>query len=370
MEVRESHDLHSLTALRKEWDSLLDRCGDATIYQTWEWNEAWWRSFGRGKRLRLVQVRHQGQIAGIAPLYVSPHFRTPLRRLAFLGTGDADYLDIIADRHVRDAVSVAVLRYLTSTGGFDLADLQQLRPESILRVHGDTEIGRFRCMELSQEPCPFLSLPESWQELAAGFSRKMRSNIGYYDRLLVRSFESVEFRIAESGDLHKSMAALFDLHQRRWKERLLPGVLGSARTQSFHRNVAERFLEKGWLRLHMVRVDGRDAAALYCFHFRSRCYYYLGGFAPDLAKYSVGTVLTARAIQTAIDEGCADFDFLRGNEPYKYRWQPEERLNVRLLLADPRRIRTRAMLALNRLERHVEHHAKAFAEKRGRRKSK
>ena len=70
MEVRETRDSDSLDALREEWESLLERCSSATIYQTWEWNQAWWQAFGKGKQLRLVQILRDGQLVGIAPLYV------------------------------------------------------------------------------------------------------------------------------------------------------------------------------------------------------------------------------------------------------------------------------------------------------------
>ena len=72
-------------------------------------------------------------------------------------------------------------------------------------------------------------------------------------------------------------------------------------------------------------------------------------------------MLTAHAIKQAISEGCTEFDFLRGDEPYKRRWLPESRTNARLLLSHRRSVRSHTMLRLNRLENFVEHKAKAFA---------
>ena len=57
---------------------------------------------------------------------------------------------------------------------------------------------------------------------------------------------------------------------------------------------------------------------LYCFNHGGKGYYYQGGFEPQLARYSPGTVLTAHAIRDAIDRGASEFDFLRGDEPYKH----------------------------------------------------
>jgi CelD/BcsL family acetyltransferase involved in cellulose biosynthesis len=197
----------------------------------------------------------------------------------------------------------------------------------------------------------------------------MRSNIGYYERLMRRTYPDLNIHLAAGDELAEAMGSLFDLHQRRWRARMLPGVLGGACVQGFHQDVASRFASRGWLRLHLMRAEGRIVSALYCYCYRDRYYYYLGGFEPNLARYSPGTVLTAHAVRTAIDEGCSIFDFLRGGETYKYRWQPELPVNVRLLLRGSSRARSAAMLWLNRMERAAEHHAKAFAENRGRRKA-
>ena len=374
MEIQEVLAPDSLRTLREEWDLLVDSCSTATIYQTWEWNEAWWTAFGSGKRLRLLAVRDAGRLVGIAPLYVSRHLNSPLRRLAFLGTGAADYLDLIADDKLADEVADSVFHHLDRARGYDLADLQQLRPGSLLlevacAARNDTSLRRIPSI-LAQEVCPYLPLPGNWEEFGKRLSKKTRSNLGYYDRLLFKSFSGVEVRLARPDELHAAMEALFALHQSRWNARLLPGVLGSRKVQEFHRSVAARFQECGWLRLHLIEIEGNCVSALYCFRYRNRTYYYLGGFSPEFGKYSLGTVLTGRAIQHAIQEGCTEFDFLRGNEPYKYRWQPEERINHRMLLADARSLRSRAMVTLNRVERYVEHRAKEFAENRGRRKPK
>jgi CelD/BcsL family acetyltransferase involved in cellulose biosynthesis len=362
-----------LTNLRDEWRNLQRQCPDATPYQSWEWCDAWWRHFGSRKRPRIILFRSSsGQLIGIAPLYVSWHLGTPVRRLAWIGTGASDYLEPLAHPVLGAEVGKALLSYIQADlTGWDIADLQQLRPCASLLEAVSPAVAHRALMRM--EPCPFLTLPGSWEEFTGRLGKKMRSNLGYYERLLYKSFPDARHIIADSSSLQEGMTALFELHQSRWNARWLPGVLGSRRTQAFHRDVAERFLENGWLRLHLIYADGALLSALYCFRVGSRTLYYLGGFSPNYAKYSLGTVLTAMAIRHAIEEGCTEFDFLRGNEEYKYRWLPEERFNQRLVLTQSRthlgglgELPGKAGFALNRVERYVEHRAKVFAEHHGR----
>ena len=363
--------------LRDEWRQLQAQCPNSTPFQSWEWNQAWMAHFGARKRPLILLFRSEsGELLGLAPLYVSFHLGTPLRRLAWMGTGASDYMDVLTLPEHSEIIADALRLYLKNDlRGWDMADLQQLRTDSPL-IQG-TENREQRTEEregesvLPMEPCPYLELPGTWDEVTAGLGKKMRSNLGYYARLLTKTFPDAVYSLADANNVQAGMTALFDLHQKRWNARWLPGVLGNRRTQAFHRDIAAQFLEQGWLRLHLLTIDGAIRSVLYCFQWNDRTYYYLGGFAPELGKYSLGTLLTGHAIQHALTENSREFDFLRGNEAYKYRWMPQERINQRLLLLNSwenfgalGEWPGKAGLALNRMERYVEHRAKAFAEQR------
>ena len=442
MRIVEISEREALNTLERQWRALQAQCPQATPFQTWEWNAAWWRHFGARKRPRILlfwasaaeaatigtngeaaflveqavstQIQKNNSsntevLVGIAPFYTSFHLGTPLRRLAWMGTGQSDYLGPLVLPEWEADAAHALCHYIREElRGWDMADLQQLRADCPLLtqqrgqwsvVSGQGEEKKRRKEEeekgtgnreqetagtqltienpssLPMEPCPYLTLPADWKTLTARLSKKMRSNLGYYERLLDKTFENVRFHCADEQTLEAGMTALFDLHQKRWNARWLPGVLGSKRVQAFHRDVARAFLANDWLRLHLLTVDGTIRATLYCFMWGGRTFYYLGGFAPELSKYSLGTLLTGKAIRQAIEEGCTEFDFLRGNEGYKYRWLPEERINHRLLLLRSHEklgglgeLPGRAGFALNRVERYVELRAKAFAEHQGRSK--
>lgn len=365
----------SLSALREEWDALVEDAVEATIFQTWEWNDAWWREFGQDKRLRLVLVREGSRLLGIGPFYVGRHLGTPLRRLAFLGTGPSDYLTVIAAAGKENQVYAAILAHLLRHDGYDLADLQQLPEGSPFLTwlrgvaadrqvqKGDGILEHRRVHTRPIEVCPRVLLPASYDEYLRSLGKRTRENVRYYTRLVMRELPAASFELCGESDLTAGMQALFRLHQRRWRQRMMPGCFGSRRSRQFHLDVAHRFMKRGWLRLHLLRSGDRILAALYCFVFRGRYYYYLGGFEPELHRYSLGTILTASALQQAIEEGCSTFDFLRGKELYKERWKPTEQMNYQCLVSRERDWRSEAMLAINRIERYIEHRAKAFSER-------
>ena len=323
-----------LADLETEWRHLASVCPSATVFQTFEWNTAWWRHFGRvwGRRLRVLTFRDtSGTLIGLAPLMTSFWYATPLRRLSFLGTGTSDYLDILAAPGWEAAVAEGVYAFLEHFGGWQFADFQQLREGALLREHPPRG-GRLHSFDAEGEPCPYLALPSEWNMLLQSLGKKTRTNIGYYDRALQKVYAIEAAPVLDAADLDAELTHLFQLHQRRWNQRWLPGVFGGKRVQSFHRDAARCLLEQGWLRLFYLRLDGVTQASLYCFAYGDRFCYYQGGFEPTLSRLSLGTVLTARAMQTAISEGRAIFDFLRGDEPYKAKWTGAARVNARRII--------------------------------------
>jgi len=352
-----------MAALEPEWRQLASVCSAATVFQTFEWNAAWWRHYGRlpGRRLRVVTFRDpQGTLIGLAPLMTSFWYATLLRRLSFLGTGTSDYLDVLAAPGWEQEVGQSLYSYLEAAGGWQIADFQQLRDGSLLRRCLPAADSRLHVRDVPGEACPYLLLPPTWDALLQGLGKKTRANVGYYDRALQKVYEVEIGPATDETALDGEMTRLFELHGRRWNQRWLPGVFAGKRVQAFHRDVARRLLGQGWLRLFTLRLDGETQASLYCFRYGDRLCYYQGGFEPTLARLSLGTVLTARAMQTAISEECQVFDFLRGDEPYKAKWTEKSHVNLRRLVTRNRTPWTLVAEQAQMLETQVEQRGKAW----------
>ena len=183
MSVKDIRRASGLAALEAEWRALAAACPAATVFQTFEWNAAWWKHFGRvpGRMLRVVTFRDgAGTLVGLAPLMTSFWYATPLRRLSFLGTGTSDYLDILALPGREQEAAHALYKYLEASGGWQIADFQQLREGSLLRQYAPMQGSPLTVLDVPGEACPYLALPGSWEMLLQGLGKK---NAGQY-RLL------------------------------------------------------------------------------------------------------------------------------------------------------------------------------------------
>jgi hypothetical protein len=72
---------------------------------------------------------------------------------------------------------------------------------------------------------------------------------------------------------------------------------------AFHREFSQIALKRGWLRLYLLRLDGKPASFLYGFHYGRKFYFYQSSFDAAYAKHSPGLIMMGLAIRSAIEEG-------------------------------------------------------------------
>ena len=164
----------------------------------------------------------------------------------------------------------------------------------------------------------------------ASRSRNLRSNIRSSRRRMEREHE-VRFRRAEPATVERDFTTLLDLHRRRWAERGEPGAIPTW-SEPFHRAFAAAAAARGWLRLHVLELDGTPAAAWYGWRHGSRTYFYQSGFDPAMAHFGLGALMLAHTIEEAAGEGAAVYDMLWGDEGYKSRFATGRREATSLLL--------------------------------------
>ncbi|MGZ5123090.1 MAG: GNAT family N-acetyltransferase [Burkholderiales bacterium] len=324
-------DPNALQRLTSDWHDLWNRCSTATPFQSPDWLLAWWKHFGHG-RLHVLALRRESRIVALAPFFVTLDRHTHTRKLLLIGTGVTDYLDVLVEDGRARTASQAFFKHLATAGGeWDECDFQELRTCSLL-LERDADSGYAAKVE-AQQRCPVLSLPTYAADLKRCMSPRLYKNFHRYPRTMARHGR-VQIDHADDGSFEELMSALIGLHQARWTNRGMHGVLCDPNVQQFHRAAARGLLSRGALRLYALRLDGRIIGGYYGFHHAGRAYAYLGGFDPEFEKYSPGTVLIGHAIEEAIGEHAREFDFLRGCEAYKYAWGASDRVNYRKTLTN------------------------------------
>lgn len=301
-----------LDALEAEWGPLAEATGHP--FATWEWNALWWRRFSAGRSLYTFACRRPGgELAVILPLYRQR--LGPFRMARLLGDGDLrGPICASEDR----AAAAACLRQVNRPGR---ESCSLLLAERLPAKEGwAAGLGGRR---LAMHPDPALPLGGiSWEELLASRSRNFRQQVRRRERRALAEL-GLSYRLCtDPARLEADMEAVAGLHRVRWEEES-SGVFSGARRE-FHYEFAAAALRRGWLRLWLAEAEGGPVAAWYGWRFAGSEWYYQAGRDPRFDDYSLGFVLLAHTIREACNDGAKAYRFLAGDEPYKWRFGPED----------------------------------------------
>ena len=333
-------DLRGLYALRAQWSELLAQSSSDCIFLTWEWLSTWAKHFGQGRSLDVITVRHDGELIGLAPLAIGPlpGRLVPRRARHFLGAGavGSDYLDVIARAGREADVVDALAPRLADEGSMvELAGVDRRSATAGLLARRLARRG-WRVVEHASDPCPFIDLRgHTWASYLASLAPQHRYNVRRrLDRLTTE--HGMRFERVESEERRReALAALIALHGERWRTRGGSTALDGEPLVAFHQDFTRLALQRGWLRLFVMHVDGGPGAALYGFRYRDRFCFYQTGFDPARSRLGVGQVTVGLSIKHAIDEGACEYDMLHGDERYKFDWAGQVRLLGRLEMYPP-----------------------------------
>jgi CelD/BcsL family acetyltransferase involved in cellulose biosynthesis len=174
--------------------------------------------------------------------------------------------------------------------------------------------------------CPFIPLTgHTWASYLATLGSAHRYNVQRRIRNLDKQF-TVRFERARTEDERReALALLVALHNRRWDERGGSESFSTPALLAFYDEVSRRALERDWLRLYVLRLDGEAVAALHGYAYGGTFLFYQAGFDPEYRKHSVGLAIMGLAIKSAVEEGLDEYDLLHGDESYKFQWAPKSR---------------------------------------------
>lgn len=179
-----------------------------------------------------------------------------------------------------------------------------------------------------------IDLPKDWESYRKQLSYNERGQLGKYMRRLEREYQ-VRFYQATGPDLDSCLRSFFDLHQKRWVSQGEPGSFASQARRQFYQDMSRLFLERGWLQLWMLELNGVNVGAEYDFLWGDTVYCLQGGFDTDLASGHIGYALRGYVLRQLIENGVAHYDFLAGRQSYKGRWGGRETTYFDLRFARP-----------------------------------
>jgi CelD/BcsL family acetyltransferase involved in cellulose biosynthesis len=304
-----------LHAFAPEWHRFLSRVPPTNPFQTPDWLLTWWSHFGSGEP-RVLVFRDKGEITGVMPCFL--HDWNGRRQLTLMGTGISDYLDPAVEPLHRASITHTLASYLSDRREWDVCDWQDLSADTPLAalggVHPDT-------------PCSELAIPTSFDAFLQSRPMNLQRNL----RHCREKGGDVQFEVSRHAD-PELLTTLIDLHGARWHKSNQPGTIAANHAADFLRTATATLAARGMLRIFSLRRARRVVAILLALRNGTTLYSYITAYDPAYKKYGFGHELLARIFQYAATRGYRRWNFLRGEEPYKFEWGAEAIPKVRVVL--------------------------------------
>jgi len=333
-------DVPTWDAMKPEWNNLLDNSMTHVPFLRHEFLREWWDTCGGGeweKGELLVITGHDGdKLVGIAPLFRHTG-RSGRRRLMFIGSFEiVDYLDFIVLPDYLFLFLRGLFAFLTTSTipewhMLDLYNLLDQSPTQPAVKKLCEEFGWTYNDEVLQKS-PHINLPGNWEQYLAGIDKKQRHEIRRKMRRAAESEVPVTWYVLQdSQKVEEDTAAFLELMAEDAEK---AAFLTPRMREQMARTILCAF-ETGCLNLAFLEVGGQKAAAYMSFDYLNRLWVYNSGIRKSLMEYSPGWVLLGYLLQWANEKGYTEFDFMRGDEEYKYRFGAVDRYVCRLTVEKP-----------------------------------
>ena len=354
--IRTCRTWEKLEQFREIWNNLLQANLSCSIFQTPEWQAAWWQAFGSNRTLLcLLFTDCDGNIVGIAPLYAdrTRFLGLPLTTLRMVGagSGDSDGLDFIIAPGYERLCAEAFCSWLAEQKAWHVCALETL-PENSVVAQSLLQLAQKSRWEMDSTLTPnfVVDLPATWAEYASSLESSFRPLLTRYPKRLQSRYIVKFARCKYLEDLKSQLQTLFDLHQMRWIGRGETGAFANQERRDFYYRMASAFLQRGWLEFWRLELNGETVGAQFCFRYNNTVSLLQEGFHPKYAAEKIGYAMKAYFLEEMIRTGAKRYDFLGGADRYKAKFGARQANYLNLSMAGPSKL-GRLYLAVQKQKR-------------------
>jgi CelD/BcsL family acetyltransferase involved in cellulose biosynthesis len=293
------------------------------VFQSFEYLWQWWKYFGHWNELRVLVIRRDDSVIGVAPLMIEhfPIFGRTVRKLMFITAPmEMSRPKFIFGRD-SDTCLPALLAYLeTAAETWDIFDIdEQLNDDDAERVRAHFRKSGCFVAE-SQTICPYIELEGTWEQFLALRSKKLRSNINRLRRKLSTLGEVSIRRVNRWPALEAAFATHCEIEERSWKAKKQLHIPGDKSHYFFYEALARNFGGEGNFELRLLECGGKPIASTFGLVHDNVFQSLKIAHDSEHDNLSPGTVLESYELEDLFGAKLARYEFMGSFLANKLRW--------------------------------------------------
>lgn len=306
--------------LANEWDAVLDPNRSDNFFMRLSWQRVWWKHLGQGA-LSVMAVRDNNQtLRGIAPWFITEEEGRHVMHV--VGCADvSDYIDLILAAGYEEQVLTTLLDSVLSDEipAWDIIRVCNVPEDSpTLTLLPQLAAERGLKSEVAREDvCPIITLTGSYEDYLGSLDKKQRHELRR-KRRRAEDHPMKWYIVGHEHDVDSEIEAFLNLMAMSSPQKA--DFLEQPGHRNFFREMGRVLFDEGLLEINFLNIGDQPAAVMWNFVYRDRMMLYNSGLNPlDYSGVSAGIVLLTFSIEDATKRGYRLFDFLQGDEEYKYR---------------------------------------------------
>ncbi len=308
--------LSELPGLRSEWNSIFSAGGQANPFLSWDWIYHWGADFDRGSEAIVVVAREGLEVNAVAC------FRTV--RSAFRFHVDKSYADYVGAvcRPGRESDLEAIFRDVDSRfspKAVFFGPVRAIDPVAdVLNRYFSSSTKRWRRDELTTNP--FVCIRAGFDHYYKSRDKRLRQEIRTTENRL-RKMGGWQFVIGETEvERNEMFSRLVEFHLGRQERKAGASVLADPAGQRFFRTLLHRDSMSFSAQISALQIGTRTISTAYSLRCGDSLYYWIPSFDSTIRSVSLGKLHIKCLIQYCYENGLNRFDFMGGDEPYKFQW--------------------------------------------------
>lgn len=296
------------------WAALESAGACPGLFGTRVWVSAWARQFGDAVSPLVIVSRSDGELVGMAVLFVEQNGRVvfPVNFLSprgeFLGGGAG-----------ADALAGALVKLVASSGGRALLRGLPADSPTLSALRRALPGSGVPTAERPGRVSPYIDIEGSWEDFLATRPRKVTHEWERKGRKLDAAGRVTVARFEGGTPTDRLIDEFIAVESRSWKERNGTSI-GARGVETFYHEMARGLAETGAFRPFWVEIDGEMIAFLLGAVHGGTYFAMKTSYDAKYAALSPGVRLFAEAVRQAFGAGLARFDFLGQRARWKDEW--------------------------------------------------
>ncbi len=265
---------------QRAWDAAVEHLR-GPVYMTYDWLRTWWKHYGAGKKLRLLQVQRNDEIVALLPVYIETFGWPPLgvrvARLVGANLPPKTFDPPVDSASAREALALCLDRLFTT----DRCDLLSLGPVSDawpghagFRTAADSLSDRVRPPTTHPRDSQTLfRLPATFDEYLEQLSPTERKNRMKRVRKLEREHPISSDIVSEPEAVVPEFESFIAQHAKQWEAIGKGGHFAAwPGAEAFNRELVQSQSARGRVRFFRLLAGQEVISSRYTFHFAGTVY--------------------------------------------------------------------------------------------------